>query len=322
MRIRHIKLALMVAAPTAALAVITPPPALALSWYINGSLFSGTESITVSNLSELTINGHLKIGSEEIAVKILCTGASGEGSITESTRDTLRTGLKLSGCQATAISVPGGCKAVWEFSPTSELSSRISEVSGIVSDIFETRFGWERPVFLIEGCALEGEYGTLTGKAACQIQEPTVEAKSKECFFTEASSPELRFAGKPVEFSMKTLVSLAGGNKGKQFGVAAGKAEEVEEPALEIESGSSGKFVEKVAHAEQTFVISRVMPDPQFQVTEDTCSSKTLSVGSECEVKVSFTSGGEHLTGSMELASEEVGGSKKKWLYIVPLKGT
>lgn len=291
--------------------------ASAAQWYVNGSALSATEAIEVKALSSLVLS------LPNPAVNVLCDIGAGTGSITSSGKGTVGSGFEFSQCSVIGAS---GC-IVPALRKPAKLKSQLMEESGKVYEKFEPESGTELFEIYIEECVVEDVY-TLKGSMRCEVQETNIEALSKECYFTRTSGSKLQVGSKMAELEVRTLSALAGADKGKQFGVSGETVEEVEEPAVTFSKASVGEvataeFTATALHGEQNFVVTRAMPDPVFQVSEDGCSSKSIPSEGKCDVKLSFSPLVEesHYAGSLEVVSEEVASPKRKVVYSVPLEG-
>jgi|SRR5579875_1046912 len=174
-------------------------------WYINGSKFTGEESIegnqTGTSTLEMTISG--------IKTKISCTAATGTGKIKESNKDT-SSAIKFTGC---TVAEPSGCKTTSEIKTTATKTEL--EVEGEkVFDKYTPESGETFTTIPIEGCAVEGSY-KVTGSARCEIQSPKTEAVEKECAFSSSTGSKLKFGANTATFTGKFLYKLTGTNKGK-----------------------------------------------------------------------------------------------------------
>lgn len=316
----RIKLTLVVfTMACAALAAISSAALASPQWYINGSAFTGTETIEATSLSSMVLTG--TVLSQPL--EILCDFAKSTGTITENSKGTISPGLAFSDCKF--LVAPTGCK-IAEKQTASAWSFELVEEGGKVFGKFTPKSGASYLTLEITECALEGTY-TVKGELRCEVPNTGSEGSWKECFFT-ASSSSLKLGANAATLTQKVLLTLSGTNVGKQFGLSSEKVEEIKESTISygvvsVGEGKSKTFKLKVSGTEQKFISSAAMPDPLFKVTADTCSEKTISVGGECEVTAEYTprQAEEKSKGFLEVRAEEAASPHKVIVYDVPLEG-
>lgn len=168
--------------------------ASAAEWLVEGKTFSGTEEISGANVGNVTllttVNG--------IHLVIVCTSATGKGTIKDPNTGSVPSGVAFTGC---TVSEPSGCKTTNKTTTALEVSL-LAEGEKRLITFFPSAAG-EKKLFVtveITGCSLEGEYEVTGGSVACEVVEPFVPAELKHCKFEPGVDQKLKFGTHEADF--------------------------------------------------------------------------------------------------------------------------
>ena len=180
-------------------------------WKIEGSSFSGTETVLALLSGSAILHGN--IGS--VGFELLCDSAHADGTILESNRDASAKGIPFAGC---TVLHPSGCTASEPIQTKALTSALLTTEEGKRRlDTWSPSKGEAFATVIVAGtaCSVEGSY-EVTGKAQCEGE--AVEAVDFSCLFNSTSGSELKLGKNATDFLAHFLFLLKGTNAGKKWG--------------------------------------------------------------------------------------------------------
>lgn len=202
------RLALLSLLAVLAVTAVASASASAVSWKVEGSNFSGTE--TVSGKLASGTKATLSMTVSAVKVKIVCNAASGTGEISGGTKDTSGA-VTFSEC---SVSEPKCTLSSGTTLKTVALTTALTEESSKPFDTYTPTTGTTYVTVGLEGCAAEGEYA-VTGSARC---EGGAEAVETACDFTSGSGSSLKFGTSAATFEADFVYKLTGTKTGDKWG--------------------------------------------------------------------------------------------------------
>jgi hypothetical protein len=193
-------------------AIASATASAAPKWLINGTAFTGTETLATKALGSVTLKSALP---GKVPVTISCPSASSTGAQISGGNKGSATRINFG---PTCNTVTPKCKVQAEIT-TAGVNAEATDLAG-AEPLYIKFTPSTQPFTVIKltECAGEGNFN-VQGLASCKVKSPTVSAVEKLCTFQESTTllGSLRFGTEPATLEGTAGFSLSGTNAGKPW---------------------------------------------------------------------------------------------------------
>jgi hypothetical protein len=193
-------------------AIASATASAAPQWLINGTAFTGQETISAKQLSPITLKSALPGGTP---ITITCPTASSTGAKINGNNKGSATTISFG---PTCATITPKCKVQAQIT-TAGVNAEATDLAG-AEPLYIKFTPTTQPFTVIKlaECAGEGSFN-VQGLASCKVLAPTLSASTKLCTFQESTTllGSLRFGTEPATLEGTAGFSLSGVNVGKSW---------------------------------------------------------------------------------------------------------